>query len=164
MNTDTDHLQLAKPQRLRRVADLIRREPVVSQEDLANRLASAGLRVTQATVSRDLAELGAVKVRRDGMLCYALPGEADPATLPEARVRRLLSEWVERVEAAGPMVVLRTPPGSAHLVASALDHAGWIEIAGTVSGDDTIFIVVRDGHTSADVADKVSGMIGAAFE
>ena len=164
MTSDDQGPHLPKPQRLRRVADLIRREPVASQEDLADRLASAGIRVSQATVSRDLAELGAVKVRRDGVLCYALPGEADPATLPEARVRRLLSEWVERVEAAGQMVVLRTPPGSAHLVASALDHDGWTEIAGTVAGDDTIFIVVRDGHRSAAVADKVSGMIGPAFE
>ena len=160
--TDADSLHLAKPQRQRRVADLIRREPVLSQEDLVERLAAEGLRVTQATVSRDLAELGAVKVRRDGALCYALPGEGDPATLPEGRVRRLLSEWVERVEPAGPMVVLRTPPGSAHLVASALDHAGWAEIAGTVAGDDTILIVVRDGHTSAGLAAKLSGLIGMA--
>jgi transcriptional regulator of arginine metabolism len=164
MRSDAETPNLARPQRLRRVAELIRREPVVSQEDLAGRLAAAGLRVTQATVSRDLAELGAVKVRRDGVLCYALPGDTEAATLPEARVRRLLSEWIERVEAAGPMVVLRTPPGSAHLVASALDHAGWPEIAGTVAGDDTIVIVVRDGHGPASLADKVSGMIGPAVE
>jgi transcriptional regulator of arginine metabolism len=156
-----DGLHLAKPQRQRRVSDLIRREPVVSQEDLVERLAGEGLRITQATVSRDLAELGAVKVRRDGVLCYALP-DGDAATLPESRVRRLLSEWVERVEAAGAMVVLRTPPGSAHLVASALDHAGWPEIAGTVAGDDTIVIVVRDGYDARGLAEKIGERIGAS--
>ena len=146
----------AKTRRQRKVADLLRTGEVSSQEDLVDRLASEGLSVTQATVSRDLAELGAVRVRRDGRPGYALPEDVEPTQIGEARLTRLLREWLVSAEAAGGMVVLRTPPGSAHVLGSALDHAGWAEIAGTIAGDDTLLLVVRDGFAAGELADKLS--------
>jgi transcriptional regulator of arginine metabolism len=96
-------------------------------------------------VSRDLDQLGAVKVKRGGVLSYALPDQVGAADWSTARLRRILGEWVVSIESAGPMLVLKTPPGSAHLVASAIDQARMPEIAGTVSGDDTLFVALRDG-------------------
>jgi transcriptional regulator of arginine metabolism len=134
-----------RTRRLRALADLIRLGQFVSQEEVTERLVALGFAVTQATVSRDLEQLGAVKVKRGGILSYALPDQLGAADWSTGRLERILQEWVVGIEAAGQMIVIRTPPGSAHLVASAIDHAQLPEIAGTVSGDDTMFVAVRDG-------------------
>jgi transcriptional regulator of arginine metabolism len=134
--------------RLRRqkaIADLIRAEPLGSQEEVTARLGAIGYSVTQATVSRDLDQMGAVKVKRGGALSYALPDQAGANDWAAARLRRILNEWVLSVEAAGNLLVLRTPPGSAHLVGLALDQARLDEVAGTICGDDTLFVALRDG-------------------
>jgi transcriptional regulator of arginine metabolism len=112
---------------------------------VTTRLAGLGFTVTQATVSRDLDQLGAVKVKRGGVLSYALPDQITTSDWSASRLERILREWVVSVEAAGNLIVLKTPPGSAHLVGSAIDQARLPELAGTVSGDDTLFLVVRDG-------------------
>jgi transcriptional regulator of arginine metabolism len=135
-----------RSRRLRALAELLRGGGVASQEEAMERLAALGHAVTQATVSRDLDQLGAVKVKRGGALVYALPEQIAASDWNAGRLERILKDWVLSVEAAGPLIVIRTPPGSAHLVASAIDQSDLPEIAGTVSGDDTLFIAVRDGH------------------
>jgi transcriptional regulator of arginine metabolism len=134
--------------RLRRqkaIADLIRAEPLGSQEEVTARLGAIGYSVTQATVSRDLDQMGAVKVKRGGSLSYALPDQLGDNDWAAQRLQRILREWVLSVEAAGNLLVIRTPPGSAHLVGLALDQARLEEVAGTISGDDTLFVALRDG-------------------
>ena len=139
-----------KSQRQRLIGDWLRDAKVGSQEELVARLGLAGIAATQATVSRDLDELGAVKLRRDGSIRYVMPGQASPAQIA-AKLDRLLAEWVDAIIPAGNLLVLKTPPGSANLVANALDGAGIADIAGTIAGDDTIFVALADG-TDAQAA------------
>jgi transcriptional regulator of arginine metabolism len=142
----------ARLRRQRAIADLIRAEPLASQEEVTARLGAIGFSVTQATVSRDLDQIGAVKVKRGGALAYALPDQLGGNDWAAARLQRILAEWVVSIEAAGNLLVLKTPPGSAHLVALALDQARLDEVAGTLSGDDTLFVALRDGIDSGPVA------------
>ena len=158
--SETRTVTIAKARRQRLIADLIRREAIQSQEELVERLSSSGVSVAQATISRDLDELGAVKVKRSGVQCYAMPGEAISAELSEARLKRVFSDWVETAESSGSLIVLRTPPGSAHVVGNALDHAGWTEIAGTVAGDDTLLVVIRDGCSVGEMLARMKGLAG----
>jgi transcriptional regulator of arginine metabolism len=144
----------ARARRQKIIADMIRNQPVASQEDVTAKLAAKGFAVTQATVSRDLDQLGAVKVKRGGVLSYALPEQLGDSDWAAARLQRIVAEWVQSVEAAGNLIVLRTPPGSAHLVALAIDQARLTEIAGTIAGDDTLFLALRDGVAAASVADR----------
>jgi transcriptional regulator of arginine metabolism len=149
-----------RTRRLRALADLIRSAALASQEEVTARLNTLGYAVTQATVSRDLEQLGAVKVKRGGVLSYALPEQIGAADWSAERLQRILREWVVSVEAAGQMLVIRTPPGSAHLVASAIDHAQLPEVAGTVSGDDTMFVAVRDGTNVHAVLKRFEQLMG----
>jgi transcriptional regulator of arginine metabolism len=147
--------------------------PVRSQEELAERLGQRGVRVTQATLSRDLEELGAVRLRgADGGLVYALPGEAggpgsmpggmaeagddapspEPGAEPSARLARVASELLVTAEASANLVVLRTPAGAAQFLASVIDHSGWPSILGTVAGDDTVLLIARDPAGGEDLA------------
>ena len=142
----------ARIRRQRAIAELIRTEPLASQEEVTARLAAIGFPVTQATVSRDLEQIGAVKVKRGGTLAYALPDQLGDSDWAAARLRRIFAEWVQSVEAAGNLIVLRTPPGSAHLVGLALDQAKLEEVAGTISGDDTLFVALRDGVHAGTMA------------
>ena len=148
----------ARARRQKIIADLIRNQPVASQEDVTAKLAAKGYAVTQATVSRDLDQLGAVKVKRGGVLSYALPDQLGDSDWAAARLQRIVAEWVRSVEAAGTLIVLRTPPGSAHLVALAIDQARLPEIAGTIAGDDTLFLATRDPGTAASVADRFQSL------
>ncbi|QPQ54892.1 arginine repressor [Allosphingosinicella flava] len=149
----------ARARRLRIIADIIAGEAVASQEEVTERLAAMGLTVTQATVSRDLDHLGAVKVRQGGTMRYALPGGA-PAEPTPGRLERIFAEWVLSVEAAGTLLILKTPPGSAHIVGHALDQAQPAEIAGTLAGDDTLFVALRDGVDPGIMADRLRAMAG----
>ncbi|WP_324806310.1 hypothetical protein SH584_08560 [Sphingomonas sp. LY29] len=133
-----------KAQRQRMIADWLQSHRVGSQEEVVARLSLAGIEATQATVSRDLLELGAVKLKREGSIRYVLPGDVEPG-FAAAKLDRLLAEWVDSILVSGHMLVLRTPPGSANLVANALDAAGLDEVAGTIAGDDTIFVALTDG-------------------
>jgi len=136
-----------KQQRQRLIADWLRGGRIGSQEELAARLGLAGISATQTTVSRDLDELGAVKQRDEGTIHYVLPDRIDRRQA-EDRLDRILGEWVLSIETAGSLIVMRTPPGSANLVASAMDAADLPEVAGTIAGDDTIFVALRDGVTA----------------
>ena len=146
-----------RQRRQRTIADLLRTRPVASQDALLGDLKALGYAVTQATVSRDLDQLGAVKVRRGGMTSYALPDPASPPLTSERRLRAILDEWATSIEPVGQLVVIRTPPGSAHLVGVALDQARLPGIAGTICGDDTIFLAVRDAATAGAVAKRLQG-------
>ena len=141
----------AKQQRQRLIADWLRGGRIGSQEELVARLGLAGIGATQTTVSRDLDELGAVKQRDEGTIRYILPDRIDRGQAVE-RLDRILGEWVVSIETAGSLIVMRTPPGSANLVASAMDAAALPEVAGTIAGDDTIFVALHDGVTPGAAA------------
>ena len=146
-----------KVQRQRRIVQLLRSTQVSSQEELAYLLARNGEKVTQATLSRDLEELGAVKVRQNGHVVYRMPEEPPSG---DEWLRRMLTEFVLEVNSSGNLVVLRTPPGGAGPVARALDNASLKDVLGTVAGDDTIMIVCREGVRGSTVARKLRSMAG----
>ncbi len=153
-------MRLAKTQRQHRIALLLEANAVTSQGQLVDLLAAEGVLATQATVSRDLDELGAVKVRTGGgESVYAVP-EYENRVEPEDHLRRVFGEWVVEVAHAGSLVVVRTPPGSAHVVASAIDRSGLADIIGTVAGDDTILVVASERVAAVEVAQQLSNLAG----
>jgi transcriptional regulator of arginine metabolism len=140
-----------KAARHARIVALLERGAVRSQGELVRLLADEGVVVTQATLSRDLEELGAVKVRgRDGAQVYAVPDEGRPAPRPladgeaAARLSRVVADLLVAAEPSGNLAVLRTPPGGAHLLASAIDRSGLPGVIGTIAGDDTILLVCQE--------------------
>jgi transcriptional regulator of arginine metabolism len=151
--------RLAKPQRQHRVARLLEQHAVVSQQQLVELLAAEGVIATQATVSRDLEELGAIKVRAaGGDSVYAIPALPKEQRAPEEHLRRVFGEWVVEVAHSANLVVLRTPPGSAHVVGSALDRAALPDILGTVAGDDTLLVVAAERVGGRKVAEQLSAL------
>lgn len=136
------------------LAQIIRAERIASQEGLAERLRARGFAVTQATVSRDLEALGALRGKAGGHPAYVLSGEAGGGS---SALDRILHEWRLSVEVAGNLVIVRTRPGSAHAVGAALDEAGLEAVAGSIAGDDTLFLAIRDGHDSRAVAQRLAG-------
>ena len=154
-------MKITKAQRQHRIAKLLEQERVSSQPQLVELLAAGDIQATQATVSRDLEEMGAVLVRLPGgERVYALPEHAWERPAPEDHLRRMLGEWVVEVACSGNIVVLRTPPGSAHVVASALDRAGLADIIGTVAGDDTLLVVCAEADGGPGVATRLSALAG----
>jgi transcriptional regulator of arginine metabolism len=152
---------LAKPQRQHRIARLLEQHAVTSQSQLVDLLAADGVVATQATVSRDLEDLGAIKVRvAGGETVYAIPELPADQRAPEEHLRRVFGDWVVEVGHSGNIVVLRTPPGSAHVVGSALDRSNLPDVLGTVAGDDTLFVVVADSTDGADLARRLSELAG----
>jgi transcriptional regulator of arginine metabolism len=135
----------ARAQRQRAIVDLLREGSPLSHDELTARLAATGHQVSRATVSHDLEHIGAMKVKRGSQLCYALPEQLSDRDRSGDRLRRIFGEWVQSIDTAGNLIVVRTPPGSAGLVCLALDQAKLPEIAGTIAGDDTLFIAVRSG-------------------
>jgi transcriptional regulator of arginine metabolism len=127
------------------IRDLLTLHPIRTQHELAAALRERGLSATQATVSRDVAELGLVKVVRDGVQSYSLPPRVDDQEQSgEERLGKLLRELPVEIRQAGLLLVVKAVPGSAHAIASALDRARWQEVAGSIAGDDTLFIAFGD--------------------
>ncbi|MCK4177343.1 arginine repressor [Aciditerrimonas ferrireducens] len=154
-------MSLSKQQRQHLVAQLLERERVASQAQLVALLAERGVKATQATVSRDLEELGAVKIRvAGGETAYALPELPVQQIVPPDHLRRVLGEWAVAVAWSGPLVVVRTPPGSAHVVGSALDRSGLVGVVGTVAGDDTVLVVVEEAVGAATVGRRLRVLAG----
>ena len=154
-------MKLAKHQRQHVVAKLLERHAVGSQAQLVTLLAGEGVAATQTTVSRDLEELGAVKVRLPGgETAYALPELPVQQVAPAEHLRRVLGEWAVDVAWSGNLVMLRTPPGCAHVVASALDRGGVADVVGTVAGDDTLLVVVAEGRSARRVAERLASSAG----
>ena len=151
----------SKVQRQQTIVTLIGRHAVTNQPQLVELLAAEGIAATQATVSRDLDDLGAIKVRvPGGESAYAIPALPTQQVAPEDHLRRVFGDWVVEVAHSGNLVVLRTPPGSAHVVGSALDRAGLPDILGTVAGDDTLIVVVSEEAGGAAVADEMTDLAG----
>ena len=143
-------MAVSKAQRQHRITRLLADHEVTSQGQLVELLTEAGVSATQATVSRDLDELGAVKVRvPGGATVYAIPELPTEQLAPVDHLRRMLGEWLAEVTRSGDLVVIRTPPGSAHVVASALDRSGIEDLIGTVAGDDTLLAVAAEGRGEA---------------
>lgn len=151
------------------ITRLLARAPIRSQGDLAAALADEGVSVTQATLSRDLVELRAVRIRAaDGSLTYAVPGEGgDPtphvAESDEqlaARLARLCAELLVTAESSGNLVVLRTPPGAAQFLASAIDHSVLPGVMGTIAGDDTVLVISADPDGGSVVAQRFLDLAG----
>ena len=151
----------SKVQRQQAIAKLIGRHAVTNQPQLVDLLATEGIAATQATVSRDLDDLGAVKVRvPGGETVYAIP-EYEPARIaPEDQLRRVMGEWVAEVRRSGNLIILRTPPGCAHVVGSALDRSGLAGLLGTVAGDDTLLCVAEDGVGGPELAARLKELAG----
>jgi len=153
--------KLGKTQRQYLVAKLIDAQPVPNQAALVELLAAEGVVATQATVSRDLEDLGAIKVRLPGgETAYAVPALPKEQQAPEDHLRRMFGDWVVEVAHSDNLVVVRTPPGSAHVVASALDRSGMGGLLGTVAGDDTILVVVAADGGGAAVAETLGELAG----
>ncbi|MER1997855.1 MAG: arginine repressor [Arthrobacter sp.] len=150
-----------KTARQARIRALLTGRSVRSQAELAALLADDGVQVNQATLSRDLVELGAVRMRgKDGVLVYAVPAEGGERTpqsgisqeVLDARLARLCGELLVTAEASGNIVVLRTPPGAANFLALAIDHSIMPSILGTLAGDDTVLLVTREPDGGAELA------------
>ncbi|NJP66884.1 arginine repressor [Streptomyces spiramenti] len=163
-----EHSGPAVPQtraaRHRRIVDILGRQAVRSQSRLARLLADDGLAVTQATLSRDLDELGAVKIRNSaGELIYAVPSEGGYRTphaplgesVKEERMARLAGELLISAESSANLVVLRTPPGAAQFLASAIDQAELHVVLGTIAGDDTLLLISREPDGGRALADHL---------
>ena len=145
-------MEVMKQLRQRAIRDLVDQRPIRTQQELALALRERGFRTTQATISRDVAELGLVKAVRGGTRAYAIPPrlrEADASG--EERVRLLMHDLPVEIRDAGTLLVLRTLPGSAHALAAAIDRARWGEVVGTIAGDDTVFLAFGDRGSMARV-------------
>ena len=147
-----------KPYRQAAILELIDREPVHSQEVLRARLRGRGIDVTQATLSRDIKELGLVKQASDG--AYHRPGTVGPAATGggDGALRRAVAEYLRGVDRSQQLVVLRTDAGQAQALAIALDRARSSEIVGTIAGDDTVLVVVRDHRRAAALVKRLEQM------
>jgi transcriptional regulator of arginine metabolism len=146
---------MSKLSRHSRITELISNEPIYTQEELRRRLTQGGIHVNQATLSRDLRELGLVKTVNG----YALPAAAEEGGVPMPSLDHLLTEFVIDVREAENLLVLKTTPGSAQPVAAALDSSDWTELVGTIAGDDTILIVTKSKQICQKLANRVREII-----
>ena len=152
-------MEVMKQLRQRAIRDLVEQRPIRTQQELAAALRERGFRTTQATISRDVAELGLIKAGRSGTQAYAIPPrlrEAD--TSGEDRIRTLLRDMPVEIRDAGTMLVLKTLPGSAHPLAAALDRARWPEVVGSIAGDDTVFVAFADRGSMGRVRRRLQGL------
>jgi transcriptional regulator of arginine metabolism len=159
-------MTLTRVGRQARIVELVTQRVVHSQSELATLLAAEGIEVTQATLSRDLDELGAVKLRGvdGGAPVYVIPEDGSPVRAVAggtARLARVLAELLVSADASANLAVLRTPPGAAHFVAGALDRAALVDVVGTVAGDDTILVVAREPLTGAELAQRIQALARA---
>jgi transcriptional regulator of arginine metabolism len=152
---------MSKVQRQQTIARLIEQNQVTNQPQLVDLLAGEGITATQATVSRDLEDLGAVKVRvPGGATVYAVPEFAPERVAPLDHLRRVMGEWVAEVTNSGNLVVVRTPPGCAHVVASALDRSNLEGLLGTVAGDDTMLCIATESLGGQALASLLRDLAG----
>ena len=143
-----------KTKRQNEIVRLITSGDIETQEELASALRSLGYKVTQATVSRDIRELRLIKVpAKGGGFKYAKPERHEIAV--SERLARILADSLVNVDSSGNMIVVKTLSGSANVAAEALDNLGWSEILGTIAGDNTIFIVVRNESDTAEITGRI---------
>ncbi len=154
-------MEVMKQLRHRAIRDLVVQRPIRTQQELAAALRERGFRTTQATVSRDVAELGLEKASREGTQAYALPRRlVEAESSGEDRLRALLRDLPVELREAGLLLIIRTLPGSAHAIAAALDRARWPEVAGSIAGDDTVFVACVDRTGLRAVRDRLGRIAG----
>ena len=148
-----------KVERQQRILRLVEHQPLSTQLELADALRGEGIDTVQTTVSRDIAQLGLVKVRNgNGKLVYARPGAADLRRIEE--LATAMRRWATAMTSAGQLLVITTPNGLAAPLADAIDEAGLADVAGTVAGENTIFVAARDGMTGADLEEQFRHHLG----
>ena len=157
-------LAATKAGRHARIIGILSNHQVRSQSELQHLLSEAGIEATQATLSRDLDELGAVKLRAadGGAGVYIVPEDGSPVRGVFGgtdRLARMLSELLVSTDSSGNLAVLRTPPGAAHYLASAIDRASLPDVVGTIAGDDTIFVVAREPIDGAELSRRIEGLV-----
>lgn len=154
-------MEVMKQLRQRAIRDLVEQRTIRTQQELAAALRERGFRATQATISRDVAELGLGKGSREGHAAYVLPARLRDAEVSgEDRLRRLLSDTPVEFRVADLLLVVKTLPGSAHAVAAALDRTRWPEIVGSIAGDDTVFVATPDRTAVRRLRDRLVGLSG----
>ncbi|KJS22463.1 MAG: ArgR family transcriptional regulator [Clostridiaceae bacterium BRH_c20a] len=142
-----------KTKRHKKILELIQNQIISTQEEVAEALRSEGFNVTQATVSRDIKELGLSKVAiGNDIYKYALPMEI---TVSQSRLKFMIKEFVLKCDYSENIIVIKTPPGNAQAVASVIDNAQWKEVIGTVAGDDTILLVIKPINSVTKVIEKI---------
>jgi transcriptional regulator of arginine metabolism len=144
-----------KVYRRTQIVDLLRNKEVETQEHLRRKLAHRGIHVTQATVSRDIEELGLIKTRTG----YRLPEAAEPMVSLEPTLAIVLKEFLTEARQAANLVIVKTRPGNAHSVAAALDANPWEEVIGTIAGDDTIFVATPSSHHAEIIRKKILALV-----
>jgi transcriptional regulator of arginine metabolism len=148
-----------KVERQKKILRLIEEKHLSTQAELAEALHSEGVDTVQTTVSRDIAQLGLIKVRNgNGKLVYALPGAADLRRFEE--LGTAMRRWATGMTPAGQLLIVTTPNGLAAPLADAIDETGLADVAGTVAGENTIFVAARDGMTGADLEAQFSHHLG----
>ena len=151
---------MTKSQRQHRVAEIIGERVVSTAAQIVGILTTEGIAATQATVTRDLQEIGAVKVRDGNARRLSLPHAPSTGPAPLDHLRRMLGEWGIGIENSGHLIVVRTPPGCAHVVASALDRSHLNGMLGTVAGDDTILVIAKENYGGDRLADDLKILAG----
>jgi transcriptional regulator of arginine metabolism len=155
-------VEVMKLLRQRAIRDLVEPRPIRTQQELAAALRDRGFRATQATISRDVAELGLGKATREGRQAYVLPARLrDQESSGEDRLRRLIADVPVEFRMANLMLVIKTLPGSAHAVAAALDRTRWPEIVGSIAGDDTVFVATADRPSLRRLRDRLVSLAGS---
>jgi transcriptional regulator of arginine metabolism len=151
-----------KGMRQQAIRDLIDQRPIRTQQELVAALQERGIRATQATVSRDVAELGLVKRDARGVQAYALPSRAEEREQTgEDRLAKLLHDLPVELKPAGLLLVIRTVPGSAHAIAASLDRCHWTEVVGSIAGDDTLFLAFADRAALQRVHQRLVRLAGS---
>jgi transcriptional regulator of arginine metabolism len=152
---------MTKTQRQHRITELLERDVISTAAQIVAKLQAEGLAATQATVTRDLQELGTIKIRDEhGSRRIVISSGALMSSAPLDHLRRMMGEWVVSVENSANLVVVRTPPGCAHVVASALDRSALDGVLGSVAGDDTILVIASEGRTGSSLAKEFRALAG----
>ena len=150
---------MSKAERQGKILQLVEQRHLATQSELADALHEEGIETVQTTVSRDIAQLGLVKVRNgNGKLVYALPGAADLRRIEE--LATAMRRWATSMTSAGQLLVITTPNGLAAPLADAIDEAGLADVAGTIAGENTIFVAARDGMSGADLEEQFRHHLG----
>ena len=158
LSTLKERVVSVKTNRQEEIIRIIDSKEIETQEELAEHLRRKGYKVTQATVSRDIKELRLIKIAgRQSAYCYAKPGRRESAI--NERMIRLMSDSTLSVDYAGQMIVVKTLSGSANAAAESIDNMNWKEVLGTIAGDNTVFLVVRNDGDAADIAARIQKMI-----
>ena len=148
-----------KQERQQAILDLIAKHPIASQEDLKQLLTADGWSVTQATLSRDLRDLGVVRASTEKGLRYLLPEMVADESKPQ--LDQLLPQWLSRIDGVGELIVLHTLPSGAPPISEAIDSQGWPEVIGTIAGENTVLIVCRSAQARAALTDRINALAAA---